>query len=168
MPGGRGRPQLTPGSHTTSSRPNRLAGPDDLHREAFVSPGRPQDFSHFDRQQWLPRPGTTSSALIAWKAHPGASSSRNRFVWKASLSSRVCSCVHLHTAKTASPTLSGASLRRLLAVILTDDVRHVLIVFVADVFLQIDARLHGGMPVHGEGPGVGARIGDGGLILQVA
>ena len=44
----------------------RPAGPDDLHRGAFVSPGLPQEFSHFDTFSWLTPCPASSSASPAW------------------------------------------------------------------------------------------------------
>jgi hypothetical protein len=44
---------------------DRPAGPDDFHFGAFVSPGLPQDFSHFNTFSWLTSCPESSSAIPA-------------------------------------------------------------------------------------------------------
>ena len=41
----------------------RSAGPDDVHLGALLSPGFPQDFSHFDAFSWLTSRPDSSSVL---------------------------------------------------------------------------------------------------------
>src|SRR6185503_4677999 len=56
---------------------------------------------------------------------------------------------------------------KLTAIVFANDMRNVLVVFIADIFEQVGIRLKHGMTVHGERPGVSSRIVDGGFDLQM-
>src|SRR5436305_11008203 len=67
----------------------------------------------------------------------------------------------------ACPAHTATNTKKLAAIVFTDDVRYVLVVFIADIFKQIGVRLEHGMPVHSERPSVSSWIGNGGFDIQM-